>query len=111
MTGIDLVVDNVVAAKIILGEGKPPSQINADEIKVTMTRNGEVVNEGQSTMVEGSPWNSLLWLVRTLAKKNMTLKAGHVIMTGGIAKFLDSVPGDYSAISTGLGTITFRVTA
>ncbi len=109
VTGIDLVVDNVVASKIIVGNGKPTNEVDADLVSVKMTRNGEVVNEGVSTMVEGSPWNSLFWLVKELEKKSETLKPDQIIMTGGIAKFMDSISGNYEATYTGLGKINFKV--
>lgn len=109
VTGIDLVVDNVVASKLIVGPGKPASAVDADKVYVKMTRNGEVVNEGVSTLVEGSPWNSLFWLVKKLEEEGVTLKPDQIIMTGGIAKFLDSVPGNYEATYSGLGKINFKV--
>jgi len=109
VTGIDLVVDNVVASKIIVGKGLPTNTVDADKVKVKMTRDGTTVNEGVSTMVEGSPWNSLFWLVKELEKKNERVKPDHVIMTGGIANFMNSDPGVYKATYDGLGEITFTV--
>ncbi len=109
VTGIDLIVDNVVASKIILGESKSPMDIDADLIKVKMTRDGEVINEGASILVEGSPWNSLFWLVKELAKKGESLKENEIVFTGGIANFMDGNQGSYEAIYDGLGKITFKV--
>jgi|GEM_PF-4723206 len=109
VTGLDLVVDNVVASGIIVGEGLPPAQVDADLVKVKMTRDGAVVNEGVATMVEGSPWNALFWLVAELGKKNERLKGGQIVFTGGIAKFMDSDPGDYEASYSGLGNMNFKV--
>ncbi len=111
VTGLDLVVDNVVASKIILGKGMSPDMVDADKVKVIMTRDGVTVNEGLSTMVEGSPWNSLFWLVKELDKKDEKLKVDYVIMTGGIAKFMDSTLGVYKATYEGLGEITFTILA
>lgn len=109
VNGIDLVVDNVVASKLILGEGRGVSEVDADSVNVKMLHNGRVINEGKSTLVEGSPWNSLLWLVRELDKKGETLKPNQIIMTGGIAKFMDSLPGSYEATYSNLGKIAFKV--
>ena len=109
VTGLDLVVDNVVAAKIILGPGKSIVDINPDQVTVKMTREDEIVNEGISTMVEGSPWNSLLWLVKELGKRGKTLLAGHVVMTGGIANFMDGKAGSYRADFGPLGEIKFKL--
>lgn len=109
VTGLDLVVDNVVASKIMLGPGTSPTGVDADLIEIKMTCDDKVVNEGVSTMVEGSPWNALFWLVGELGKKGETLKPGMIVMTGGIAKFMDSTPGVYEAMYDGLGTITFKI--
>lgn len=109
ITGIDLIVDNVVASRIMLGQERPAAEVDADRVAVRMTRNGEVVNEGVSTMVEGSPWNALFWLVRALAERGEALKPKQIVMTGGIAKFLDGLLGKYEATYEGLGTIRFAV--
>ena len=74
-----------------------------------MMKDGVVINEGVSTLVEGSPWNSLFWLVKELEKKGQALKAGEIIFTGGIAKFMDGTPGSYEATYDGLGNITLKV--
>jgi 2-keto-4-pentenoate hydratase len=109
ITGIDLVVDNVVASQIMLGVKRSTAEVDADRVEVRMTRNGELVNEGSSTLVEGSPWNALFWLVKTLEARGGTLKPRQVVMTGGIAKFMDGLPGRYEATYEGLGTIQFTV--
>ena len=109
ITGIDLVIDNVAASKVMLGEGTSPTGVDSDLVSVKTTRDGEVINEGISTMVMGSPWNALFWLVHELEKKGETLKPGMVVITGSINRFMDSDPGLYEATYEGLGTITFRI--
>lgn len=109
VTGIDLVVDNVVASKVILGKEEKSSEIDTDSIKVEMKLNGRLINEGSATFVEGSIWNSLFWLVKELDMYGIIIKKDHIIMPGGINKFMDGSKGNYEANYSGMASIRFDV--
>jgi len=77
----DVVADNCSASSLVIGEWQPPSQ-NIGDLKMTLSVNGEVREEGSSTDILGNPWNSLQGATRLAHCYGEKIKAGHVIMSG-----------------------------
>lgn len=79
-------------------------------IGMVFTRNGELVATGAGAAALGDPLAAVAWLANTLAPMGVTLKAGHVIMTGALHAMTPVAPGDvFRAEFDRLGPITVRV--
>lgn len=117
-------LNDLIAARTMKTPVERPSRRHPDmtvEEAYTLQRHlvGRLISEQREvvvgykispkTVVEGSPWNALLWLVQALAEKGEALKPRQIVMTGGIAKFMDGLLGKYEATYECLGTIRFAV--
>lgn len=79
-------------------------------IGMVFTRNGELVATGAGAAAMGDPLATVAWLANTLAPMGVTLRAGHVIMTGALHAMVPVQPGDvFRADFDRLGPITIRM--
>ncbi len=109
-TGVDIIAANVGAAAFI--KGRPFlnwTELDLNALKVTLTRNGETVNVGQSNDALGNQWEAALWLVNTLVAQGWTLEPGQFFITGALGKMIKAQAGDYKADFGPLGQISFSM--
>lgn len=77
------------------------------DIKVTLEKNGEVVAEGSSAMIETGPFGQLAWFAST---NSQGLKAGEIISTGTAVPPPAGVKGDsFVATFEGLGSVSMSL--
>lgn len=107
----DVIADNASSSKVFLGSTlKRPQELELDLVGVTLSINGEIKELGASAAVLGHPAESLVLLARMLSRKGLKLKAGQVILTGGITGAVMLSDGDVvQAKWDGLGSIEFTV--
>ena len=85
ITLVDTIADQASSAAIVLGDrvvaldGWDPRHIG-----MVVRRNGVVHATGAGAAALGSPVAAVAWLANTLAPFDVTLEAGHVIMTGAL---------------------------
>jgi 2-keto-4-pentenoate hydratase len=96
--------DGSSAAGLVLG---PPLLMEGlDALPVRLTRNGELVGEGTGAAAMGHPLLALEWLQRALAGTDDRLRAGDVVITGGLTAAVPLDEGDVVAADFGDGTAT-----
>ncbi|MCY9695480.1 2-keto-4-pentenoate hydratase [Paenibacillus alginolyticus] len=107
----DVIADNASSSKVFMGSTfKRPQELELDLVGVTLSINGEIKELGASAAVLGHPAESLVLLARMLSRKGLKLKAGQVILTGGITGAVMLSDGDVvQAKWDGLGSIEFTV--
>nr|BAH79104.1 4-oxalocrotonate decarboxylase [Paenibacillus sp. JJ-1b] len=107
----DVIADNASSSRVFLGSTiKRPDNMELDLLGVTLSINGQIKDLGAGAAVVGHPANSVAMLANMLARKGLKLKAGQIILSGGITGAVmlnvgDSVTGKFD----GLGTIDFIV--
>jgi 2-oxo-3-hexenedioate decarboxylase len=108
----DVIADNTSASRLFLGSTlKRPDELELDLVGVTLSINGQLRDLGAGAAVLGHPAHSVAMLANMLYRKGRKLKAGDVILTGGITGAHQLVEGDVvSAKWDGLGSIDFAVT-
>ena len=75
-------------------------------IEAVLSRDGEVVAEGRSDAVLGSPVTAVAWLARKVDSFGVRLKAGDIILPGSCTRAIDARPGEsFVADFTGLGSV------
>jgi 2-keto-4-pentenoate hydratase len=94
--------DGSSAAFVVLGDPvRPtPGQSLAD-VEVTLSRNGVEVAVGRADAAMGDPLEALAWLARRLAERGEQLRAGDVVITGGLTPAVPLEVGDHIAASSG----------
>lgn len=107
----DVIADNASTSRVVFGNRMVrPDQLELDLVGATLSINGEIKDLGAGAAVVGHPASSLAMLANMLAKKGEKIKAGDVIMSGGITGAIMLNVGDtVSAKLDGLGEISFKV--
>lgn len=83
---IDTVSDNASSCRYVLGEEKiSPSAVALPEIRMSLYKNGVLVNEGRGADVLGHPAMCVAWLANKLLRYGVTLKAGEVVLSGALS--------------------------
>ena len=103
----DTIADNASSGGFVLGrERVSPKDIDVNSIEAVLTRDGEVVAEGRSDAVLGSPVTAVAWLARKVDSFGVRLKAGDIILPGSCTRAIDARPGEsFVAEFTGLGSV------
>ena len=107
----DVVADNASTARVVVGEKfTSPAGLDLDLLGVTLSINGEIADLGVGAAVLGHPLKSLTLLVRMLSRRGLGLKAGTIILSGGITRAIHIKPGDLvrARVHT-LGEVGFSV--
>jgi 2-keto-4-pentenoate hydratase len=85
-----LVADNAWNAGLVTGP-VIPAIASLRDLKGVLTRDGEIVDTGNSSDVLGDPADALAWVVRHLARRGQALQPGQWVSTGSIVptKFVE----------------------
>ncbi|MED4602733.1 fumarylacetoacetate hydrolase family protein [Paenibacillus validus] len=107
----DVIADNASSSRVFFGSTiKRPDNLELDLLGVTLSINGQIKDLGAGAAVVGHPANSVAMLANMLARKGLKLKAGQIILSGGITGAVMLNVGDsVSAKFDGLGTVDFIV--
>ncbi|OLO26683.1 2-keto-4-pentenoate hydratase [Alkalihalophilus pseudofirmus] len=81
----DTVADNGSSASAIIG-GKPTKLDGIDLTNIGMVayKNGEILDSAAGAAVLGNPLRSVAWLANSLAKYDVSLKAGEIVLSGAL---------------------------
>ncbi|MDT8859691.1 2-keto-4-pentenoate hydratase [Alkalihalobacillus sp. MEB130] len=107
----DVVADNASTSQVVFGNKvRKPEELDLELIGTVLSINGEIKDLGAGAAVLGHPANSVAMLANMLHRKGEKLKAGQIILTGGITgahhlSFGDHVTGKLD----GLGEVSFTV--
>ena len=90
----------------------PLDGIDPRLIRMTLRRNGTVIDQGAGSAALGDPVAVVAWLANVLGPDGVALEPGHVIMTGALHAAVPLEPGDeFRADFDHLGAVTARVAA
>jgi 2-keto-4-pentenoate hydratase len=87
----DNTADGSSAAFVVLGERLDGP---LDEVEVTMTRNGVHAGTATGASASGHPLAGVVWLAAELAGRGNRLRAGDLVITGGLLAAVPLDPGD-----------------
>lgn len=109
LKGVDIIAANVVAKQYIVGEPKAVGAESLNTIRVKLSHDNRVINEGKGGDALGDQWQALLWLVNQRIDQGWYPKPGQLLITGALGKMLPAKPGKYLADYGNFGKITFKV--
>ena len=84
--------DGSSAAYVVLGPSLPADDLA--RLEVALVRNGDVVGTGRGSAAMGDPFAALAWLTGALAGQPRGLRAGDVVITGGLCAAAPLMVGD-----------------
>jgi 2-oxo-3-hexenedioate decarboxylase len=107
----DVIADNASSSRVVFGTKlTSPKDVDLELVGSTLSINGQIKDLGAGAAVLGHPANSIAMLANMLARKGESLKAGQIILSGGITGAVMLSAGDYvSSKFDGLGEVTFHV--
>jgi 2-keto-4-pentenoate hydratase len=102
----DVVADNTSAGRYVVGAPVNPAGIDLRLVGVVLEHNGEVVATASGAASLGHPAAAGAWLVRALHAHGEGLRAGEVVLSGGLTAAVSVKAGD-TVVATidRLGTI------
>lgn len=108
----DTVADNASCGVFAMGEQHTdPRSLDLAAVKLTLTKNGETVAEGQGSAVQGHPCEAVAWLANTLGELGIPFRKGEIILSGSLAPLVPVTAGDHIEMSiTGLGSTSLTFT-
>lgn len=87
----DNTADGSSAAGLVLGPALP--SVALDTVTVTLFVEGEAVGAGRGSDASGHPADGVVWLAARLAERGLGLRAGDVVITGGLTRAAALLPG------------------
>jgi 2-oxo-3-hexenedioate decarboxylase len=105
----DVVADNASAGRFVLGAVSVRPDFDLALVGVVLEKNGELITTAAGAAVLGHPASAVAWLVRRLAQRGGGLRAGEIILSGGLTSVVRVEPGDVvTATFDRLGSISIR---
>ena len=91
----DTIADNASCGVFILGERKVnPRDIELDNCKLKVYKNGDLISQGEGSAVQGHPCNAVAWLANTLGEFDIPFKSGEIILSGSLVPLEPVTTGD-----------------
>lgn len=105
-TMADVVADNTSAGRFVVGTPVPPAGIDLRLVGVVLEKNGDLVATASGAASLGHPAAAVAWMVRAMAADGEGLRAGEVVLSGGLTAAVPVGPGDVVVASIDrLGTV------
>ena len=110
LTVLDSIADNAGTARFMLGSApKRLGDINPRLIGMVMEKNGVVVGSAAGVEAMGNPVFAVTWLANELARVNVGLKRGDIILSGAFISENNASAGDvYTIHMDGFPAVTMR---
>ncbi len=93
-TMADVVADNTSAGRFVIGPAIPAAGLDLRLIGVLLEHNGEVIATAAGAAALGHPASAVAWLVRSLAAEDEGLRAGDIVLSGGLTAAVPLAAGD-----------------
>jgi 2-oxo-3-hexenedioate decarboxylase len=90
----DVIADNASAGRYVVGAPVPPDGIDLRLAGVVLEHNGEVTATAAGAAALGHPAAAVAWLVRALAAAGDGLRAGQIVLSGGLTAAVPLRPGE-----------------
>jgi len=102
----DVVADNTSAGRFVVGAAFPATGFDLRLTGVLLELNGEVVATAAGAAALGHPAAAVAWLVRSLSGENQGLRAGDIVLSGGLTAAVPVRAGDVvTATADRLGSV------
>lgn len=93
-TMADVVADDASASRYAVGTPVPATGVDLRLVGVVLEHNGEVAATASGAASLGHPASAVAWLVRALAAEGGGLRAGEIVLSGGLTAAVPVAPGD-----------------
>ena len=106
-TAQDNTADNSSAAYFVLGWPQRLSTFDLRLVGMVLHKNSQLIDHGVGAETMGNPLKAVQWLAHTLHEQGKSLKAGDIILTGGLTPaYLLDADDTFTAVFDRLGTVS-----
>ena len=92
---VDTIADNAAAAGIVTGgRAVRPMDVDLRWCAATLSKNGVIEESGVSAAIMGHPGMGIVWLANRLARHDIHLEAGHILLAGSFTRPVNVAAGD-----------------
>ncbi|WP_101760151.1 2-keto-4-pentenoate hydratase [Oceanicoccus sp. KOV_DT_Chl] len=109
LTGVDIIINNVVAKQFLYGAGHDPFQFDLNQLSAELQHDGVTILTGRGVDAMGDQWQALLWLVNRTVNNGWQIQPGQLLITGALGKMIPAKPGVYQADYDELGKLAFTI--
>ena len=95
----DVVADDASAGRFVVGAPVPVAGIDLRLVGVVLEHRGEVVGTASGAASLGHPAAAVAWLVRSLAADGEGVRAGQLVLSGGLTAAVPVAAGDSVVVS------------
>lgn len=92
---VDTIADNAAAAAMVTG-GRVvrPMDVDLRWVAATLSKNGVIEESGVSAAIMGHPAMGIVWLANRLARHDIMLEPGHILLAGSFTRPVSVTAGD-----------------
>lgn len=103
--------DGAVGGKVVFGAAKDYTYADLDAINGKLILNGEVLDQGSSSIVMDHPVKAIKWLLEKLGQHDLTLEPGMFVSSGTFVLPKPLEVGQYTGEFEGVGNVQLTVNA
>ena len=109
---LDNIADNSSAGEVVLGDvAADPHGFDLRTCGVVLTVDGEVASTAAGAAALDDPAEAVAWMARHVANTSRSLRAGDMVISGGLTPPFDLAPGTWVRVDIDhVGAASFRVT-
>ena len=108
LTAANLVAGNLGAYRFIRGS-QQPWRNTFNDVRVQLSRDGELINEASMQEALGGPERALPWMLEEAALRGLPIEQGMLLMTGTCGQPAPALPGNYVADYGDFGQVSFTI--
>lgn len=106
---VDTIADNACSGLFRLGETRIDPATQLETLRMTLYKNGEMVNADTAKAVMGNPVHAVVGLAKAMTAMEVTLEPGDIVLSGAITEPVAAVPGDRFTCDFGpFGAVTVQ---
>ena len=100
---------NIGSERFMVGPSKSPSEVDPNQMPISLTVDGKVLHETNGGIAKGGQWHNLRSIVNQLVSHGYAIPRGTVVICGALGGVHKAVAGHYVADFSDLGKVEFRV--
>ncbi|MEA2001240.1 MAG: fumarylacetoacetate hydrolase family protein [Actinomycetota bacterium] len=85
----DNIADNSSAGRVIMGDAAGATRIDLRKVGVVVSVDGEVMHTAAGAAALNDPAEAVAWMARTVAGRRRNLRAGDIVISGGLTAPVD----------------------
>ena len=109
LDAVDMAAINIGSDRFLVGETRMPTEINPDELTISLHRDDTLLHETTGANAHVGQWENLRLIINQIVDQGHTIKRGSIIISGALGAVQPGMAGRYRADYGPLGVIEFSI--